>query len=39
MKNSNCFNMTIFIVMVCAVASLGANHIKPFKQEFHVNII
>jgi hypothetical protein len=33
---NNCFNLTIPVVMVCAVASLGTNHAKPFGPELQV---
>jgi len=34
--SNNCFNLTIPVVMVCAVASLGTNHAKPFGPELQV---
>jgi len=33
---NNCFNLTIPVVMVCAIASLGTNHAKPFGPELQV---
>ena len=33
---NNCFNLTIPVVMVCAVAALGTNHAKPFGPELQV---
>jgi hypothetical protein len=33
---NNCFNLTIPVVMVCAVASLSTNHAKPFGPELQV---
>ncbi|HUM85272.1 MAG TPA: hypothetical protein PLN48_16155 [Lachnospiraceae bacterium] len=35
--SNNQFNLTIPVVMVCAVASLGTNHAKPFGPELQVN--
>jgi len=35
-KPNNCFNLTIPVVMVCAVAALGTNHAKPFGPELQV---
>jgi hypothetical protein len=34
--SNNCFNLTIPVVMVCAVATLGTNHAKPFGPELQV---
>jgi hypothetical protein len=36
MKYINCFNLTIPVVMVYAVATLGTNHAKPFGPELQV---
>jgi len=34
--SNNQFNLTIPVVMVCAVASLCTNHAKPFGPEMQV---